>query len=176
MFKLLLATRYLRTRYIALASIISVTLGVATMIVVNSVMGGFREEMYERLHGILSDIVVESHGLEGIDNPSVIVDEIRSTLGDDLLGTTTTVHVPGVLSFQLGDDWVTRQVNLIGIDDATYAQVSDFGNCLLHPANREQLSFDLHAGGCQSPRAPPCPWTAHRFRRSGCTCQSSQTA
>ncbi len=41
MYKLLLCWRYLRTRYIALASIISVMLGVATMIVVNSVMAGF---------------------------------------------------------------------------------------------------------------------------------------
>ena len=40
MYKLLLCWRYLRTRYIALASIVSVTLGVATMIVVNSVMAG----------------------------------------------------------------------------------------------------------------------------------------
>ena len=57
MFKLLLATRYLRTRYIALASIVSVMLGVATMIVVNSVMSGFREEMYERLHGIYQRLI-----------------------------------------------------------------------------------------------------------------------
>ena len=50
MYKLLLAWRYLRTRYIALASIISVTLGVATLIVVNSVMAGFTQEMHKRLH------------------------------------------------------------------------------------------------------------------------------
>ncbi len=61
MYKLLLCWRYLRTRYIALASIISVTLGVATMIVVNSVMDGFTHEMQDRIHGILSDVVVESH-------------------------------------------------------------------------------------------------------------------
>ncbi|MCH5373030.1 MAG: ABC transporter permease, partial [Planctomycetes bacterium] len=59
MFKLLLAWRYLRTRYIALASIISVTLGVATLIVVNSVMAGFSQEMHNRLHGILSDLIFE---------------------------------------------------------------------------------------------------------------------
>ena len=41
MYKLMLAWRYLRTRYIALASIVSVTLGVATLVVVNSVMSGF---------------------------------------------------------------------------------------------------------------------------------------
>jgi lipoprotein-releasing system permease protein len=44
MYKLLLCVRYLRTRYIALASIISVMLGVATMIVVNSVMAGFTSQ------------------------------------------------------------------------------------------------------------------------------------
>ena len=41
MYKLVLCLRYLRTRYIALASIISVMLGVATLVIVNSVMGGF---------------------------------------------------------------------------------------------------------------------------------------
>ena len=39
MYKYLLWWRYLRTRYIALASVISVMLGVATMIVVNSICG-----------------------------------------------------------------------------------------------------------------------------------------
>ena len=41
MYKYLLCWRYLKTRYIALASVISVMLGVATMIVVNAVMAGF---------------------------------------------------------------------------------------------------------------------------------------
>src|SRR5437667_12913513 len=82
MYKLLLAWRYLRTRYIALASIISVTLGVGTLIVVNSVMAGFAREMHVRLHGILSDIIVESHSLEGLVNPKWHMDEIRRRLGD----------------------------------------------------------------------------------------------
>ena len=43
-YKYLLCWRYLKTRYIALASVISVMLGVATMIVVNSVMAGFCRE------------------------------------------------------------------------------------------------------------------------------------
>ena len=45
MYKAFLSLRYLRTRYIAMASIVSVMLGVATMIVVNSVMKGFTSEM-----------------------------------------------------------------------------------------------------------------------------------
>ena len=59
-YKYLLCWRYLKTRYIALASVISVMLGVATMIVVNSVMAGFAEKMRDRLHGVLADVVVES--------------------------------------------------------------------------------------------------------------------
>ena len=60
MYKYLLCWRYLKTRYIALASVVSVMLGVATMIVVNSVMAGFADKMRDRLHGVLADVVVES--------------------------------------------------------------------------------------------------------------------
>ena len=69
MYRLLLCFRYLRTRYIALASIISVTLGVATLIVVNSVMAGFSAEMHQRLHGLASDILIECHTSGGMPDP-----------------------------------------------------------------------------------------------------------
>ena len=117
MYKLLLSWRYLRTRYIALASIISVTLGVATLIVVNSVMAGFTQEMYARLNGVLSDIVFEGYGLGGFPDPEWHMEEIRNTLGDDIEGMTATVHVPAMVSIPFRGQYVTRQVNLIGIDD-----------------------------------------------------------
>src|SRR5437867_13292720 len=81
MYKLLLCWRYLRTRYIALASVVSVTLGVATMIVVNSVMSGFAFEMRNRLHGILADLVFEAHSFDGFENPEYYMDEIRRVAG-----------------------------------------------------------------------------------------------
>ena len=163
MFKAFLCLRYLRTRYIALASIISVMLGVATMIVVNSVMAGFQSEMYKRLHGILSDIVVEAHSLEGIEDPDRLKAEVASVVGDELEGMTATVHLPAMLSFSSGGKWMTRQVNLIGIDEATYAQVSDFAKYLLHPENQTNLSFDLRDGG-YDPRMPPSGWGHRRVR------------
>ena len=58
MYKLLLCWRYLRTRYIALVCIISVTLGVATMIVVNSVMAGFTAKMQSEMNSMLGDITL----------------------------------------------------------------------------------------------------------------------
>src|SRR3954447_22879970 len=98
MYKLLLSWRYLRTRYIALASIISVTLGVGTLIVVNSVIAGFTREMHVRLHGILSDIIVESHSFDVLVTPAGHLAEIRRVVGDQLAGMTASVHVPAMLS------------------------------------------------------------------------------
>jgi lipoprotein-releasing system permease protein len=147
MYKLLLCWRYLRTRWIALASVISVTLGVATMIVVNAVMAGFSHEMQTRIHGILSDIVFESHSLSGFQDPKWHMDEIRRAAGDQISGMTPTVAVPAMLNFQVRGQWVTRQVMFIGIDESSHAQASDFGRFLQHPENRRQLSFNLREQG-----------------------------
>ena len=147
MYILFLCCRYLRTRFIALASVVSVTLGVATMIVVNAVMAGFSHEMQTRIHGILSDLVFESHSLSGFQDPTWHMEEIRRAAGDSVAGMTPTVAVPAMLNFQVRGQWVTRQVMLIGIDESTHAAVSDFSRYLQHPANRRQLSFELRDGG-----------------------------
>src|SRR5262249_29141800 len=124
MYKFLLCWRYLRTRYIALASIISVTLGVATMIVVNSVMEGFSSEMRSRIHGILSDVVFESHSLEGFPDPQGHMNRIREVAGKYIAGMTPTVVIPAMLVFEVQGRWITRQVNFIGVDEVTHGQVS----------------------------------------------------
>jgi lipoprotein-releasing system permease protein len=163
MYKYLLSWRYLRTRYIALASIVSVTLGVATLIIVNSVMEGFTVEMHKRLHGILSDITVEAMGWDNLVDPDWHMAEIKKILGDDLEGMTANVRVPAMINFQVNGRWVTQQVMLIGIDDATYANVSDFSQYLLHPGNQKQLSFNLRNKGYDA-KLPPSGWDYRRSR------------
>lgn len=147
MYKFLLCWRYLRTRWIALASIVSVMLGVATMIVVNAVMDGFTREMQDRIHGILSDVVFESRNLEGFYDPQWHVDEIKKVAGDDIEALTVTVNVPAMLSFQYRGNWVNRPVQLIGIDETTQTLAGDFGKYLQHPENRGHMSFDLRENG-----------------------------
>lgn len=147
MYKILLCWRYLRTRWIALASIVSVTLGVATLIVVNSVMDGFTTEMHDRIHGILSDVVVRSHATHGITEPDRYRDEIQHRLGNRLEGITTVVAVPAMLTYTFRGQTQTQQINLIGIDTDTYASVSHFRQYLLHPKNREKLEFLLRDSG-----------------------------
>lgn len=146
MYRWLLCFRYLRTRYIALASIISVTLGVATLIVVNSVMAGFSAEMHERLHGLASDILIECHASAGMPEPDRHLEVIRSVVGDDLVGTSVSVHVPAMLAIDFNGQLINRHVNLVGIDAKTYDDVSHFGRYLLHPENRKQVSFELREG------------------------------
>src|SRR6056297_2608655 len=138
MYRWLLCFRYLRTRYIALASIISVTLGVATLIVVNSVMAGFSAEMHERLHGLASDMLMECHAAEGMPDPEGHLAEIKRIVGDDLAGTSVSVHVPSMLGIDFNGQLITRHVNLVGIDSATYDTVSQFGRYLIHPENQKQ--------------------------------------
>lgn len=147
MYKLLLCWRYLRTRYIALASIVSVTLGVATMIVVNAVMDGFAHEMQGRMNDILSDVIVTSRSLEGMPNPEWHMDEIRRIGGDEVIGMTPTAQVPAMLGYYSRGQYFTRQVQIIGIDPATYNSVSSFGRYLQHPENRKQLDFQLKNDG-----------------------------
>ena len=74
--------------------------------------------MQKRLHGILSDIVIR--GAQPGGNPKTPLRtraEVRQVVGDRLAGMTATVHLPAMLSFQVGSgEWITRQVKLIGID------------------------------------------------------------
>src|SRR5712664_1542370 len=115
MYKLLLCWRYLLTRYLALACIISVMLGVATLIVVNSVMGGFSSKLRERLHGLLSDVVIESAGMEGFPGAQ---DKIARILGhpglkDKIAAITPTMEVFAMLQFRWPNgESVTRPVRL----------------------------------------------------------------
>jgi lipoprotein-releasing system permease protein len=147
MYKLVLCWRYLRTRYIAFASIISVMLGVMTMIIVNSVMAGFSSEMQNRIRGIICDVVLESCTMEGMRDPDWHMAQIKRVAGDDVEGMTPICVVPAMLSYQWRGIWVTSQVQVFGIDEKTQGKVSDFAKYLQHPANRQNMSFDLRDGG-----------------------------
>lgn len=124
MYKMLLCTRYLRTRFIALASIISVMLGVATMIVVNSVMSGFSHEMRTRINGILADVDVETNSLNGEFDPQALMQLARDATGDRIESISATVEVFGLLHFRRGGQWIPRPVTLVGIDPEAETQVS----------------------------------------------------
>ena len=149
MYKILLAWRYLLTRYIALVSVLSVTLGVATMIVVNAVMLGFTREMENRMHGALSDVTIGAWAsLRGIEDVDQRVADVQEVAGDMIEAVTPTVSTQALLYYELpGGETVPRLVELIGIDTMTQEKVTAISQYLQHPENRKHLTFDLHDGG-----------------------------
>ncbi len=130
MYKLLLCVRYIRTRYIALASIISVMLGVATMIVVNSVLAGFTNEMRDRIHGFLADVVIESRTKEGIGDSAAQLQQVQDTIGDYVEAATSTVEMPGVISMGIKGETYTTPVTIVGIIPWEKARVGPLMDCL----------------------------------------------
>lgn len=126
MYKILLCLRYLRTRYIALASIISVMLGVATMIVVNSVMSGFSTQMRDRIHNILADMVLEARSNQGEPDAELCMAKIREVAGEYIEALSPTVETWAMLTVESRGDSYTKPVNLVGIDPATKSKVGKF--------------------------------------------------
>ena len=146
MYKLLLCWRYLLTRYLALVCIVSVLLGVATLIVVNSVMAGFSTKLRDRLHGALSDVVVQAWDYTGFPDPEGKMELIRADpeLNSRIVAMTPTVEIFAMLQFKVNGTPIVRAVRLIGIDPEGRARLGGFAENL-GPANQEHPSFDLSA-------------------------------
>ena len=153
MYKFLLCSKYLRTRYLAFVCIVSVMLGVATLIVVNSVMSGFSHKLQNRLHGILADVIVETDRADGLpDSPEVVVARIlASPVGQYVEATSATVEVAALLQFQLRNRLtgervpITKHVRMIGVDPARHAMVGKFLDYLSRQKGGDTASFALTA-------------------------------
>ena len=143
MYRLLLCSRYLTTRPIGLVSVVSVMLGVATLIIVNSVMLGFQTQLRSRLHGILSDVMVEAPDLNGFTDADAVMEQIRQTAGDRIKAMTPVMEVPGLLQFDV--DGATRMMDVIivGVDPVGRSNVGDFARHLQSEKNRANPSFEI---------------------------------
>ncbi|MBV16041.1 MAG: lipoprotein-releasing system transmembrane subunit LolC, partial [Thalassospira sp.] len=85
-FERMVAFRYLRPRrqegfvsVIAIFSLLGIMLGVATLIIVMSVMNGFRAELLGRILGLNGHISVYAQSNDGIANYDAIEKEIAET-------------------------------------------------------------------------------------------------
>jgi len=145
MYKLLLCWRYLLTRYLALASIISVMLGVATLIVVNSVMAGFSTKLKERLHGLISDMVIESPNMEGIPEIQAKIERIRNDefLGSKIEAMDPTLEVLALMQYRIQGETFTKYVKVVAVDPTQRSKIGGFAEHLLNPENRLHPSFNL---------------------------------
>lgn len=148
MYKLLLCWRYLRTRYLAMVCIVSVMLGVATLIVVNSVMGGFSTKLRERLHGLLSDVVLEAYDpVHGFANPEQKMAVIRADpfLNERVEAMAPTLEIFAMIQFSYGQSDIARPVKLIGIDAESRSRVGGFAEFLVNSKDRPRFELTPEA-------------------------------
>jgi lipoprotein-releasing system permease protein len=145
MYKLLLCWRYLRTRYLAMVCIVSVMLGVATLIVVNSVMSGFSNKLRDRLHNLLSDVDIEAMSYAGFANPQEKMEQIRKDpfLGEQVEAMTPVLESFAMMQFHFRGETILRPVRVIGIDPEGRTAVGGFAKHLQCEANREHPSFEM---------------------------------
>jgi lipoprotein-releasing system permease protein len=146
-YKLLLCWRYLRTRFLALVCIVSVMLGVATLIVVNSVMSGFSTKLRDRLHGLLSDVVIEAPSLDGFGDPGGKMAFIRGDpfLRDRVVAMTPTLETFALFQYRFRGEPLARPVRLVGIDFAGRCAVGGFRDYLVPETEGRRPSFELTA-------------------------------
>jgi len=118
-------------------------LGVATLIVVNSVMGGFSAKLRDRLHGLLSDIVLEAYDFDGFADPEGKMRRIMEDplLAREVVAMSPTLEIFAMLQFQFRDTPVTKPVRLVGIDPPTRSAVGGFSEYLTDPARRDKPGF-----------------------------------
>ncbi len=145
MYKLLLCVRYLQTRYLAFICIVSVMLGVATLLVVNAVMSGFSTKLKDRLHGVLSDVVIDTSRMDGFpESPEDMIRRIEtSNVGPYIEAITPTVEVFAILQHTYRGQVVTKPIRLIGIDPVGRASVGGFQEFLVRQKELAAPSFDL---------------------------------
>ncbi len=128
-----LASRLLQRKRIAFFSVGAVTLCVAMMIIVISVMGGFVDSIRDRANGLLGDLVVDG-SLQGFPFYREFIAEIGKLTDEDtgepvVQVATPVIHSYGVLQLPEGE---THAVAIRGIKLDEYVQVNRFGEDLFY--------------------------------------------
>ena len=157
MYRLFLALRYLRSRLVNLIAVGGVAAGVAVLIVVTSVMDGFRARVLQSIRGNLSDITLTPMFPEDQPLPDYewLDQQIRATRGVQVQATSPVCEQPVFYLFQRGfmgqrgdftaAGWGVHQMRAYGIDWARESRTSELPTFIV-AANDEENPF-------HSPRA-----------------------
>ena len=143
----LLAMRYMRSRrsegfisVIAWFSLAGITLGVATLIIVMSVMNGFRAELIGRILGLNGHVGVyaaEGRGIADFDTLSLKIAEIPGVIAvtpqieGQAMVTRGTVNIGSVVRGVRWSDLAARRPLWESLDDAAIAGFRDEGGILI---------------------------------------------
>jgi lipoprotein-releasing system permease protein len=81
MYRWFIAYKYFVSRLITLVALVAVTISVTVLIVIVSIMEGFRTGLEERIRGSTSDIKIESDIFLGLKNPEEVEELLRMIPG-----------------------------------------------------------------------------------------------
>jgi lipoprotein-releasing system permease protein len=127
-YKLFMARRYLYTRLIAIFAILGVTLCVAMVLVVMSVMGGFLDSIRDRSRGLLSDLILDGGSLQGWPYYDEFGAYLDRELPDVVRAWTPVIRNYGLIR-EPSTSW-TKPTQVVGIKLDEYKQINDFARGL----------------------------------------------
>jgi lipoprotein-releasing system permease protein len=134
LYKLFLTLRYLRKRRIAYFAIAAVTLCVAMVLIVMSVMGGWLDQVKKRARGLLGDVIVDNRAYQGFPLYPEIIDQISAWRDDHgrplIVRATPVLYTYGLVRFR--DTEQTGTVRIVGIRLADVYEVNSFRNGLFY--------------------------------------------
>lgn len=141
MYRFLIAARYLVTRKIAYISIIAITFGVMSMIVVMSVMDGFQEKIRKNIRSVDASLVIrrDANELFGAENFDAIAERMKPFMqenGGPVAAISKRLSAYALLSTTaVGEYSATRQprnwaVQVLGIDPKLEAKVLPWADLL----------------------------------------------
>ena len=136
MYKLFLSLRYLRSRTISYIATLVLALGVAVLLIVTAVMGGFQREFHKKIRGTLSDITVESRAFFGLRDGDSLSRAIEAE--PHVQGTA-----PYVENIVLVETSLTRDYGFLkGIDPAREVRIGEFASYLLSPREILEAEYE----------------------------------
>jgi len=145
-----MATRLLQKRRIAFFAIGAVTLCVAMVLIVISVMGGFLDLVRDRSRGLLGDLVMENQTLTGFAGYQEFIDHIKQLRDEDgrpiVTEATPVIYTYGVLRFPISR--VTNMVRVVGVRKDESIRVTRFGQSLNY---EKHYPGTTHLGKQQQP-------------------------
>ncbi|MFQ6048769.1 MAG: hypothetical protein ACE5K7_05345, partial [Phycisphaerae bacterium] len=124
-----IAARLLQRRRIAFFSVGAVTLCVAMVLIVVSVMGGFLDMVRRRSRGLLGDLVMENRRpLQGFPFYQEFIERI--TAWPEVEAATPVIYTYGIM--RLHETGYTKAVRIVGIRLAETYRVNDFRRSLFY--------------------------------------------
>jgi lipoprotein-releasing system permease protein len=140
------AIRLLEKKRIALFSLAAVTLCTAMILIVMSVMGGFVEQIREKSHGLMGDIILEGDPTLGFPYYDGFVKKLLEPPYDKIvLAATPIINTPGLFRMpkpRNTQEFWTNPVLIQGIELQGKIAVSKFGQSLnLHKKNSSEIEL-----------------------------------